>query len=278
MLLDGSFVGSGVPVTLGHEGVGTIEQLGADVKGFELGDRVGFLPNKNCCFTCPGCQIHALNCENVPPNGKSLLQGFTCDGFFAEYANVDYRCAIVVPESMDMKSASVFFYAGVTAFNAVASCDLKKEDWIAVIGCDGLGQMGIQYAKTMGFNVIGVDINDDVLAAARTAGADLTLNSRSDATYLSTLKDITPDNLVASAAIVFAASNAAYASAPKTLRPGGALMIIGLPPKPIEVNAVDMMLGLYRIRSETTGPPWKLPRAIELRRNMGLSQMLTSLS
>jgi len=49
MLLDGSFPGSSEPVTLGHEGVGTIEQVGADVKGFQEGDRVGFLPTKDCC-------------------------------------------------------------------------------------------------------------------------------------------------------------------------------------------------------------------------------------
>jgi propanol-preferring alcohol dehydrogenase len=77
MLLDGSFIGSEEPVTLGHEGVGTIEEMGDKVKGFNLGDRVGFLPNKACCFTCRGCQIHNLNCENLPPNRKSLLQGFT---------------------------------------------------------------------------------------------------------------------------------------------------------------------------------------------------------
>lgn len=269
MLLDGSFIGSEEPVTLGHEGVGTIEEMGDKVKGFNLGDRVGFLPNKGCCFTCRGCQIHNLNCENLPPNRKSLLQGFTCDGFFAEYASVDYRCAIILPETMDMKSASVFFCAGVTAFNAIHSCELQPGEWVAVIGCGGLGQMGIQYAKAMGLNVIGIDINDHVLSAARIAGADIAFNSLTHPNYLSDLKSAT-GGLGASAAAVFAASNVAYASAPKALRAGGVLMVVGLPPKPIEISAVDMMLGLYRIKSETTGPPWKLPRAIEFTARHGI--------
>ena len=49
MLINGEFQGSTEPVVLGHEGVGTVEKVGADVKGFKEGDRVGFLPTKDCC-------------------------------------------------------------------------------------------------------------------------------------------------------------------------------------------------------------------------------------
>jgi D-arabinose 1-dehydrogenase-like Zn-dependent alcohol dehydrogenase len=171
MLLDGSFIGSEEPVTLGHEGVGTIEEMGDKVKGFNLGDRVGFLPNKACCFTCRGCQIHNLNCENLPQIASPRLH--------------------------------------------------------------------------------------------------IAFNSLTHPNYLSDLKSAT-GGLGASAAAVFAASNVAYASAPKALRAGGVLMVVGLPPKPIEISAVDMMLGLYRIKSETTGPPWKLPRAIEFTARHGI--------
>jgi len=49
MLIDGDFPGSNEPIVLGHEGVGTIAEVGADVKGFQKGDRIGFLPTKDCC-------------------------------------------------------------------------------------------------------------------------------------------------------------------------------------------------------------------------------------
>jgi D-arabinose 1-dehydrogenase-like Zn-dependent alcohol dehydrogenase len=48
-MIDGHFPGSSEPVILGHEGVGTIVKVGADVKGFHEGDRIGFLPTKDCC-------------------------------------------------------------------------------------------------------------------------------------------------------------------------------------------------------------------------------------
>tara|TARA_R110002003_G_scaffold111_2_gene9421 strand:- start:1058 stop:1348 length:291 start_codon:yes stop_codon:yes gene_type:complete len=49
MMIDGYFPGPSEPTVLGHEGVGTIEKVGAEVQGFHEGDRVGFLPTKDCC-------------------------------------------------------------------------------------------------------------------------------------------------------------------------------------------------------------------------------------
>jgi D-arabinose 1-dehydrogenase-like Zn-dependent alcohol dehydrogenase len=59
---------------------------------------------------CEGCQIHCLNCET----GNQRLHGFGEDGFFAEYAVIDYRNAIILPESMDLQSAAPTFCAGIT--------------------------------------------------------------------------------------------------------------------------------------------------------------------
>lgn len=49
MMLDGTYPGTSNPVVLGHEGVGYVEEFGANVKGFKSGDRIGFLPVKDCC-------------------------------------------------------------------------------------------------------------------------------------------------------------------------------------------------------------------------------------
>jgi len=102
----------GVPVTIGHEGAGHITALhpSAEGKGFKIGDAVGGLYILGCCFECQGCQVHNLSCET----GKQLLQGFTTDGFFAEYALVDWRNAVVLPAGLDAKKASPIFCAGVT--------------------------------------------------------------------------------------------------------------------------------------------------------------------
>lgn len=120
--------------------------------------------------------------------------------------------------------------------------------------------MGIRIAKAMGFNVIGVDINDDVLAEAKENGADTVVNSTST-NYESQVKKAS--NGGCHAAVVFSAAYPAFGSAIKILRIAGILMIIGLPAKALEFHAFDLMRKVYQIRSESTGPPQKMPRALE---------------
>jgi propanol-preferring alcohol dehydrogenase len=100
------------PVTLGHEGAGYIEKLhpSSEGKGFKVGDEVGFLYIIGCCFECDGCQVHNNHCTR----GQAQTQGFTFDGFFAEYAIVDWHGAMVLPKGIDVKLASPLFCAGCT--------------------------------------------------------------------------------------------------------------------------------------------------------------------
>lgn len=82
-----------------------------------------------------------------------------------------------------------------------------------------------------------------------------------NASYVDQLKAATGGGV--EAATVFSASQAAYKNAPKILQVGGLVMVVGLPAKPLEFDAVELMMGRYRVKAETTGPPWKVPRAIE---------------
>lgn len=110
--------------TLGHEGVGYIEKIhpSAEGKGFQVGDAIGFNYFINCCFECDGCMVHNLRCET----GKSQLQGFMVDGYFAEYAVVDYHNAIILPKSLDMKRTAPLFCAGITGKDTHSS-ELRAE-------------------------------------------------------------------------------------------------------------------------------------------------------
>lgn len=114
MSMGEAFIGAGrtKPVTLGHEGAGYIERLhpSAEGKGFKPGDAVGFLYIIGCCFECEGCQVHNNHCLRK----ESKTQGFTFDGFFAEYGLVDYHSAIVLPPALDVRTAAPIFCAGVT--------------------------------------------------------------------------------------------------------------------------------------------------------------------
>jgi propanol-preferring alcohol dehydrogenase len=95
------------PITLGHEGAGWVDTLhpSAEGKGFKKGDAIGFLYIIGCCFECNGCKIHNNHCQRQTAH----TQGFTFDGFFAEYALVDWHSAIILPKELDVKISAPIF-------------------------------------------------------------------------------------------------------------------------------------------------------------------------
>lgn len=148
------------------------------------------------------------------------------------------------------------------------SCELKKDEWLAVIGCGGLGQYATQYAKAMGFKVVGVDINDDVLESVKQLGADAVVNSRTNSDFISEVKKITGKG--AHAAAVFSGASAAYATAPDLLRTGGLLMVIGIAPKDLQVSTFDLTTGRYRIKADSTSIPQRMAKAVEFTAKHGI--------
>jgi D-arabinose 1-dehydrogenase-like Zn-dependent alcohol dehydrogenase len=155
------------PVTIGHEATGVVVSTGSgDVASkFKAGDNVGFLCAVECCFECEQCRtVHNAYCTT----GKTKMQGFSLNGYFQEYIVVDARSTMVLPEgcksssytqfsiecldtltvaAVDVKTAAPLFCAGVTAYHGVQDCELREGEWMAIIGCGGLGHLGIQYAK-----------------------------------------------------------------------------------------------------------------------------------
>ena len=172
-------------------------------------------------------------------------------------ASLQELLSIFLPKSM-----TIYLTSKPPAYHSVNECELSKGEWLAVIGCGGLGLFAIQYAKAMGLKTIGIDVNDATLTLAKEAGADLTFNSMSQrATYVDEIKKATSGG--AHAAAVFSAAKPAYDGAPAVLRMGGLIMAIGLMGKPIEIDSIAFMRGLFRIKSTSTGPPHKMPKAIE---------------
>ena len=147
------------------------------------------------------------------------------------------------------------------AFHCVDSCELRPGDWLIIIGCGGLGQLATQYAKAMGFRVIGIDINDEILALVKAQGADVVFNSRTNKKYVQEVRELTDGG--APAVAVFSNADAAYASAPALIEFGGILMVVGLPYNPVKFNALEIAKGTYRIKGDSTGVPARMAKAIK---------------
>jgi D-arabinose 1-dehydrogenase-like Zn-dependent alcohol dehydrogenase len=151
------------------------------------------------------------------------------------------------------------------AFHCVDSCELKPGQWLAIIGCGGLGQLACQYAKAMGFNVLGVDINDEILNTIKSQGADVVFNSRTNTNYIEEARASMSrgPNKGADAVAVFSAADAAYRSAPPLVKLGGVIMVVGLPPGGVTFNALDVAIGTYRVKGDSTGIPSRMKKAID---------------
>ncbi|KAK5120123.1 hypothetical protein LTR85_006604 [Meristemomyces frigidus] len=271
----GLVLGEADPLTMGHEACGTVVQVGSEAQGFKKGDKLGWLPIVDCCFDCDECKIHNLYCER----GESKVQGMTVDGYFQEYCAIKWRNAALIPEDMDLDDCAPLFCAGCTAFNAVTDtiAELPGEpssNWVAVIGCGGLGHLGIQYLKAYGYRVIGIDLSAEAIEEAKAQGADHAFNPKTDTDYVQQVKSLTGGK-GCHAAINYTNSVASYASAPDLLRMNGVLMVTGIPQKPLQFQAMDLSMNRIRLRGSNNGTTPRLEKCVAFSYEHGIRPHVT---
>ncbi|KAG9243945.1 hypothetical protein BJ878DRAFT_96790 [Calycina marina] len=267
----GLVLGEGTPVTIGHEATGTILSIpdACTDNSLKVGSRIGFLCPVGVCYECEGCQIHNLHCEK-----GGVMAGFAADGFFQEYVASHWRNAHLLPDELDVYTSAPLFCAGTTAWSGVVGAGIKEGEWIAIIGCGGLGHLGIQYAKALGYKVIGIDLGEDQLQDAKACGADHTFNPMADKDYISKIKEIT--NGGCHAAVNFTASKRAYESTPPLLRINGIMMVVGIPNEPLAFSPMDVAMMKYRIGGGNNGTPSNLGPMIEFSAKHGIVPHVTN--
>lgn len=101
---------------------------------------------------------------------KGSLQGFSVDGYFAEYAAVDARSALKLPDGMDLVSAAPLFCAGLTAYHGVKKCNLQAGKYIGIMGVGGLGHLGVQILSIQCLIRLAVYEKGDLLLTAALFG------------------------------------------------------------------------------------------------------------
>lgn len=177
-----------LPHVPGHELAGVIETVGANVRGFRVGDRVT-LPFVCGCGECPACAS-----GNQQVCDRQFQPGFTAWGGFAEYVAIEYAETNLVrlPDDMDFVTAASLGCRFITSFRAVRHQGrVEPGQWVAVWGCGGVGLSAIMIAKGLGARVIAIDIADDKLQFAKSIGADAVINSTGEANASEAVRDVT---------------------------------------------------------------------------------------
>lgn len=231
------------PVILGHEVVGRVVERGGAVEDLQIGDRVGV---PWIYWSCGACEFCREGNENLC--AKQMITGVTVDGGYAEFLVARASHAQKIPDRLSSAEAAPLFCAGVTVYRALKQARISPGSRLAVFGVGGLGHLAVQIGRAFGAEVTAIDLSPEKLELARSCGAERTFN----AAAMDVVKELRRTNGV-HAAIVTSAARAAYDMAFYSLRPGGTLLVVGLPAENICFPPILMAAGEIRMRATAVG-------------------------
>lgn len=144
------------PVVPGHEIVGTVTQVGADVDRLHVGDRVGVGCMVNSCGTCASCRRgEGQYCLNgmTPTYAGTDRDGTTTQGGYSSHVVVDADFVLSVPDGLDPAAAAPLLCAGITTYSPLRHWGAGPGKKVAIVGLGGLGHMGVKLAHALGAGV-----------------------------------------------------------------------------------------------------------------------------
>jgi 2-desacetyl-2-hydroxyethyl bacteriochlorophyllide A dehydrogenase len=259
-----------LPLTLGHEVAGVVEQVGGHVSRVKLGDRVCLHYN----ITCGECYYCSTGSEQFC--GDVLMLGHYTNGGYAEYIAVPARNAVVLPDEIPFEQGATLMCASATAFHALRKARLKAGETAAVFGVGGLGMSAIQLARAFGaLDVFAVDINADKLRLAQQYGA-IPVHARSN-DPVAEIRRLTNGRGV-DVALELIGLPQTMKQAIQSLAVMGRAAVVGIADQPLELDTYRELLGK---EAEVIGTNdhllQELPLLIELTRRgqLDLSEVVT---
>ncbi len=210
------------PFTLGHEPFGVVEAIGPKAKGVKVGQKRIVFP----WIGCGKCAVCKDGLDNYCVSGTRFL-GVNRAGAYASHVLVPHPKYLVDSAGIDDSFAATLACSGLTTYSAAAKLPkLGARDWVAVIGCGGLGMIFISVLRAKGVkNIIGCDVDEGKLAAARRQGAKLTLDTRAPEA-IQKLQGLAMGGLAGAIDLVGMPATAALGLG--ALRKGGRYVICGL--------------------------------------------------
>jgi len=164
------------PLMPGHEIVGKVTAVGADVSRYKVGDLVGVGCMVDSCRHCEACEADLEQyCHEGPTQtyaSRDRIDGTLTMGGYSSSIVVSDRFVVSIPAKLDLASAAPILCAGITTYSPLKHFGVKAGDKVGVLGMGGLGHMGIKFAKAMGAEVTLFTRSQAKAEEGRRQGAD----------------------------------------------------------------------------------------------------------
>lgn len=246
-----------MPHVLGHEVVGRVVEAGPDARDVALGEMRIVYPWIGC-GECPTC---ARGDENLCTNMRTI--GVVESGGFGSHVIVPHPRYLVDPGAIDPAWAATLACSGLTVYSAIRKIQpLAPDEPVLVIGCGGLGLAAIATLRAMGHDhIIATDIDDTKLAAARDAGAGVTLNAKADDLRDAILREAGRPLL---AVLDFVNSPTTASLGVNSIGKGGRVVLVGIGGGELPIALPLMVFGARSICGSNSGSLAELHELVEL--------------
>lgn len=144
------------PQVVGHEIAGEVVEVGSEVTGFAVGDRVGVGCMVNSCRECENCRAGMENyClkGNTQTYASADRDGTITQGGYSTHVVVDQDFVLRIPEALPYESVAPLLCAGITTYSPLAHWEVGPGSKVAVVGMGGLGHLAVKIAAAMGAEV-----------------------------------------------------------------------------------------------------------------------------
>jgi alcohol dehydrogenase (NADP+) len=242
--------GSIYPMVPGHEIVGRVTAVGAEVKSIAVGEMAGVGCLVDSCGQCDPCRRELQQfCEKIAAptyNGTEMDRKTPTFGGYSTQVVVTEKFVLKVPESLDPAAAAPLLCAGITTFSPLRQWNCKEGDRVGVVGLGGLGHMAVKLASSMGAHVTMLSTSKSKEADARRLGADAFELTSNPETFqrLAGKFDLIIDTISAPHD---------YNAYLGMLRPMGTMVVVGVPPAPTPVAAFALIGGNRRLAGSAIG-------------------------
>jgi len=243
LVKEGLWPGIQYPRAPGHEIAGRVDAVGPDVTLWKPGQRVGVGWHGGHCFQCDPCRRgDFINCK------FEKITAIHFDGGYAQYMVAPAEAVALMPDDLPADEAAPLMCAGITVFNALRNSAARAGDLVAVQGIGGLGHLGIQYARQMGFRTVAIGRGSDKQVLAKKLGAHEYIdNSAGDPA--AALQKLGGADVV----LATAPDSKSMSVLVNGLGPNGTLIVVGAGMESLNVTPLQLIGGSKSIRGWASG-------------------------